>query len=85
MKGKAKVFFGSVKNKAAVAGALMLNTALVMAQETTPSTPESAISDGQTKILALIALAGAAYIAIALASTSWEVGAKLVKRLKGKA
>lgn len=62
----------------------LFGAGVVMAQENA-SGAEAAIGQGQTTILALIAVAGAAYIAIALASTAWEVGAKMVKRLKGKA
>lgn len=81
---KVKQFYGSVKNKAAVAGGLLLTTGVAFAQEA-PTTPEAAISSAQTTILALIAVGGAAGIAIKLASVGWEVGAKLLGRLRGKA
>lgn len=46
------------------------------------ATPEAAIGEGETKILALVALAGAAMIAIALAGVGWSVGVKFIKRLR---
>ncbi|MFE1572231.1 hypothetical protein ACFIQG_10475 [Comamonas odontotermitis] len=46
---------------------------------------EAAIAGAQTTILAIIAVAGAAYIAVALASVGWEVGAKFIRRIGGKA
>ncbi|OJX18763.1 MAG: hypothetical protein BGO79_04320 [Delftia sp. 67-8] len=49
------------------------------------TTPEAAIGDAQGKILAIIAVAGLAFITVALASVGWTVGAKFIKRIGGKA
>lgn len=51
----------------------------------TATTPESAIGEGETKVLAILAIAGAAMIAIALAGVGWGVGVKFIKRLRGAA
>ena len=51
----------------------------------TATTPEEAIASGETKVLALLAIAGAAMIAIALAGVGWGVGTKFIKRLRGAA
>ncbi|MBF8179800.1 hypothetical protein [Herminiimonas contaminans] len=84
MESKTKKFCSSAKTKAIAAGFMLLNTGLALAQAT-PGTPEASMDEGKTTILALIAVAGAAGVAIALASTGWEVGAKLIKRMRGKA
>lgn len=55
---------------------------LVFAQATTP---EAAIAEGQADIIALVAIGGAALVAIALAGVGWSVGAKFIKRLRGGA
>lgn len=64
----------------ATAGALALSNAAFAAGDA-----EAAIASAQTTILAIIAVAGAAYIAVALASVGWEVGAKFIRRIGGKA
>ncbi|MBB6579321.1 hypothetical protein HNP33_003433 [Comamonas odontotermitis] len=65
----------------AVAGALALsNVAFAAATD-----PTSAIADAQTTILGIVAAAGAAFIAVALAGVGWSVGAKFIKRIGGKA
>jgi len=79
-----KGFWASAKNKAAAAGTLLVSTGVAFAQEGDGGAA-AAITSAQTTILALVAAAGAAYIAVALASTGWETGAKLIKRIKGKA
>ena len=45
----------------------------------------TAITDGVTDILAVIALGGAAYITISGSGVIWNVASKFVKRLGGKA
>ncbi len=49
------------------------------------TTPQAAMASAETEILALIAVAGAAMIAVSLAGVGWAVGAKLIKRIGGKA
>lgn len=49
------------------------------------TTPEAAIGEAVTLILAIVAVAGAAYISVALAGVGWNVGAKFIKRIGGKA
>lgn len=66
----------------AVVAVLAAGPALAMAQATTP---EAALSQAEAKILAIIAVGGAAFIAIALAGVGWNVGAKFIKRLGSKA
>ncbi len=63
-------------------GASSLAFAPAFAQATTP---ETGIADALVKILAVIAVAGAGYITVSLASVGWSVGAKFIKRLGGKA
>lgn len=66
----------------AIVAALSAGPALAMAQATTP---EAAMGEAETKILAIIAVGGASFIAIALAGVGWNVGAKFIKRLGSKA
>lgn len=66
----------------AMVAALAAGPALAMAQATTP---EAAITEGQTTVLAIVAAGGASFIAIALAGVGWNVGAKFIKRLGSKA
>lgn len=65
-----------------VCAALAAGPALAMAQS---ATPEAAIGDAETKVLGIVAIGGAAFIAIALAGVGWNVGAKFIKRLGSKA
>lgn len=62
-----------------VAGAVVSGMAMAQA------TAEAAIGQAQTEILAIVATAGAAFIAVALAGVGWSVGAKFIKRIGGKA
>ena len=66
----------------AIVAALSAGPALAMAQATTP---EAALGEAETKVLAIVAVGGAAFIAIALAGVGWNVGAKFIKRLGSKA
>ena len=66
----------------AIVAALTAGPALAMAQATTP---EAALSEAEAKVLAIVAVGGAAFIAIALAGVGWNVGAKFIKRLGSKA
>lgn len=63
---------------------LAAGPALAMAQ-TAPADPEAGITQAQTQILAIVAIGGAAFIAVALAGVGWNVGAKFIKRLGSKA
>jgi hypothetical protein len=47
--------------------------------------PVASIAEAQDAILAIVAAAGAAFIAVALAGVGWTVGAKFIKRIGGKA
>lgn len=67
---------------AAVPALALLATGGAMAQTADPSTE---IGSAKTTILALIATAGAAMVAVALAGVGWNVGSKLIKRIGGKA
>lgn len=67
--------YGAVLAGVAVSG-------LAMAQSTSP---EAAIGQAETQILGIVAVAGAAFIAVALAGVGWSVGAKFIKRIGGKA
>lgn len=69
--------------RAAVVVGSALAPVLSFAQ--TATTPEEAIAGGETKVLALLAIAGGAMIAIALAGVGWGVGVKFIKRLRGAA
>lgn len=55
---------------------------MAMAQS---ATPEAAIGQAEAQILAIVGVAGAAFIAVALAGVGWSVGAKFIKRIGGKA
>jgi len=66
------------------AGAVaLLASASALAQ--TSTTPETAIPEAATKVLALLAIAGAAYVGISLAGVGWAVGVKFIKRMRGAA
>lgn len=71
------------RNAAAVVVCGLLTAGPVLAQ--TADTPEAAMGEAKTQILALIAVAGAAMIAVALAGVGWNVGSRLIKRIGGKA
>lgn len=71
-----------LKNALAIAAVLAMAAPSAFAQATTP---EAAIGEAQTKILAIIAIAGLAFITVALATVGWTVGAKFIKRIGGKA
>ena len=66
----------------ATAAVLATASAVAFAQS---ATPEAAIADAQATILNIVAVAGAAFIAVALAGVGWSVGAKFIKRIGGKA
>lgn len=66
-----------------VCAALAAGPVIAMAAD--PATPEAGISDAQIKILVIVAAGGASFIAVALAGVGWNVGAKFIKRLGGKA
>ncbi|MFG0601070.1 hypothetical protein ACF8PL_12115 [Delftia sp. WSY_4] len=72
----------ALKNRLAVLAVLAMSAPVVFAQATTP---EAAIGDAKDKILAIIAVAGLAFITVALATVGWTVGAKFIKRIGGKA
>lgn len=71
-----------LKNALAIAAVLAMAAPSAFAQATTP---EAAIGEAQTKILAIIGIAGLAFITVALATVGWTVGAKFIKRIGGKA
>jgi uncharacterized membrane protein YdbT with pleckstrin-like domain len=73
--------FQKIKAKAYGVGLALTVPVLAMAQ----STPEAAITTAQTTILGYVALAGAAFVAVALAMVGWVVVTKFVKRMGGKA
>jgi len=74
-----------LKQKAMVALALVLALGSASAQVTVPTDISEGIADGIALILLIVALGGAGFIAIASAGTGWNVGAKFIKRLSGKA
>lgn len=74
----------NVRNTAAFLAVSAMSMASAFAQSA-PADPEAAMGQASTQILALIAVAGAAMVAIALAGVGWNVGAKLIKRIGGKA
>lgn len=72
----------ALKNRLAVLAVLAMSAPAAFAQSTTP---EAAIGDAETKVLAIIGVAGLAFITVALATVGWTVGAKFIKRIGGKA
>lgn len=77
--------FNQVRNfgvKSLAVGTALAAPVLSFAQATTPA---AAMASAETDILALVATAGGAMIAVALAGVGWSVGAKLIKRIGGKA
>lgn len=62
------------------ASALVFSPAFAQA-----TTPEAGLADAIAKVLAIVAVAGAGFIAVALAGVGWNVGAKFIKRMGGKA
>lgn len=69
---KTAIKYGAVLTPMLVAGAAFAD-------------PVASIAEAQTTILAIVAAAGAAFIAVALAGVGWSVGAKFIKRIGGKA
>lgn len=49
------------------------------------STPESQIVAAKDTVISLVAVAGAAMVAVALAMVGWSVGVKFIKRMKSAA
>lgn len=72
----------NLRNASLVVGTTVFSAGAAFAQATTP---EASMGQAETTILALIAVAGAAMIAVSLAGVGWSVGAKLIKRIGGKA
>ena len=78
--------FNQTRKTAAKYGAVVVVSALTAGQAFAQvATPEAAIASAETTILAIVAAAGAAFIAVALAGVGWSVGAKFIKRIGGKA
>lgn len=71
--------FKNAMQKAGLASFVLLVSAPAFADV------EAAITSAQTTILGIVAAAGAAFIAVALAGVGWSVGAKMIKRIGGKA
>ncbi len=69
--------------KIAAGSTAALGSVAVFAQTVTD--PESAITSAQVAVLAIVAAGGLAMILVALGSVGWNVGAKFVKRIGGKA
>lgn len=74
----------SIRNLALVPAVMAVSAFPALAQ-TTPTGAETAITDAQTTILALVGVAGAAMVAVALAMVGWTVAVKFVKKLRGAA
>lgn len=74
-----------LKNKLLVLTVALVAAAPAMAQVTVDPEISGGIADGVGLILGIVALGGAGFIAIASAGTGWNVGAKFIKRLGGKA
>jgi len=72
------------RNALAVVAATALAAGPALAQ-TAPTTPEAGIGDALLKLLAIVAVGGAAMISLSLAGVGWRVGAKWIKSLVGKA
>lgn len=68
--------------KAALSASGALLPVLSFAQA---ATPEASIGTALTTVLALLAVAGAAYVSISLAGVGWSVGVKFIKRMRGAA
>ena len=77
--------FQATRKTAIKYGALVTLPLLTAGQAFAQATPEAAITQAETTILAIVATAGAAFIAVALAGVGWSVGAKFIKRIGGKA
>lgn len=63
--------------------AVMASPVGAFAQTADPGS--QAISDAQTKVLAIVAIGGAAVVAIKLAAVGWNVAAKWISRVGSKA
>ena len=78
--------FNQTRKTAAKYGSVVVLSALTAGQAfAQATTPEAAIATAEATILAIVAAAGAAFIAVALAGVGWSVGAKFIKRIGGKA
>lgn len=77
--------FNQVRNLGLKIIAVTAAVALPVVSFAQATTPATAMASAETEILALIAVAGGAMIAVALAGVGWAVGAKLIKRIGGKA
>ena len=78
--------FNQTRKTAAKYGSVVVLSALTAGQAfAQATTPEAAIATAETTILAIVAAAGGAFIAVALAGVGWSVGAKFIKRIGGKA
>ena len=72
-----------LRNRLAALAVVLMAAPAAFAQ--TSSTPESSIGEALAKVLTLLAVAGAAYVSIALAGVGWSVGVKFIKRMRGAA
>lgn len=77
--------FQATRKTAVKYGALVPLAVMTAGQAFAQATPEAAITQAETTILAIVGVAGAAFIAVALAGVGWSVGAKFIKRIGGKA
>lgn len=73
----------ALRNRLAVVAVALMAAPAAFAQ--TAATPEASIGEALTKVLALLAIAGAAYVSISLAGVGWSVGVKFIKRMRGAA
>ncbi|MET3177090.1 UNVERIFIED_ORG: hypothetical protein ABIC43_000229 [Variovorax guangxiensis] len=73
----------ALRNRLTAMAVALLSAPAAFAQ--TSSTPEASIGEALTKVLALLAIAGAAYVSISLAGVGWSVGVKFIKRMRGAA
>lgn len=74
----------ALRNRLTAMAVALLSAPAAFAQ-TASSTPEASIGEALTKVLALLAIAGAAYVSISLAGVGWSVGVKFIKRMRGAA
>lgn len=73
----------TLRTRLTAGAVVLLASATALAQ--TSTTPETAIPEAAAKVLALLAIAGAAYVGISLAGVGWSVGVKFIKRMRGAA
>lgn len=83
MKVKLQSLKNLARNAYARGAVIALSAGPVLAQETATA-GETAIADAKTVILALIAVGGAALIAVALAKVGFTAAAKWIGRLGSK-